>query len=541
MKRILSLMLVLAMLIPTMAFAERNDDLGYDYGLNVTFHSDEPMTYSIMFSDQENYPFQEDWLLWQAIEERTNVNITDEMTLIARVDYEDKKSLLVNSGDAPYIIPKTYEEGKFVAGGEILPISEWIQYMPNFMDKYEKWGMATDLMGMYQSDGKFYRLPGMKEVADGGYSYIIRKDVFEAAGVDMTQEVNWTYEDFYEAMKKVKEYTGADYVFSDRFKGESTLNIAAVMYDVSAGWGKANGMRFDWDTLDWYFGENTDKMKDFVTYFHKLVAEGIMDPESFTQEDDVALSKFYNGKSYVINGNYQNLADMISKMQVEGAELYLLTTPGGPAGMLQIESGRTECGTMISRNALDELGEEEFIKMLRFVDWLWYSDEGQELCRWGVEGVTYTKDENGVRHLNENIYYNGINPQVLESENPVQLNVDYGFSGGNFMYNDGSAELIFSMKPALQADWANRQSNYRTPRKIAPPIMGNPEQSDEMNLISTPLMDYVATSILNFITGAVDIEAGWDTFVQECENKGCYTYEDMCNEIWQDTRHIVGY
>ena len=103
--------------------------LDYTYGEDVTFHSDEPVTYSMMYSDHENYPYQEDWLLWSEIQKRTNV--TFDLTVIARTDYEDKKSVLVNSGDSPYIIPKTYEEGKYVNGGQVVAISDWVKYMPN--------------------------------------------------------------------------------------------------------------------------------------------------------------------------------------------------------------------------------------------------------------------------------------------------------------------------------------------------------------------------------------------------------------------------
>ena len=53
--------------------------------------------------------------------------------------------------------------------------------------------------------------------------------------------------------------------------------------------------------------------------------------------------------------------------------------------------------------------------MLRFIDWLWYSDEGQTLCLWGVEGETYTKDANGTITLNPDIYFNGINPGAEKS------------------------------------------------------------------------------------------------------------------------------
>mgnify|MGYP000031298705 CR=1 FL=1 len=70
-------------------------------------------------------------------------------------------------------------------------------------------------------------------------------------------------------------------------------------------------------------------------------------------------------------------------------ELYRTLVPIGTSDY-QAENQRLECGIMISSNALKELGEDEFIKMMRFVDWLWYSDEGLTLTKWGKEGETYT-------------------------------------------------------------------------------------------------------------------------------------------------------
>lgn len=398
----------------------------YTFGADQTFHSNEPVTYSMMYSDHENYPYNKDWRLWSAIQEKTNVNF--DLAITARTEYENQKSLLVNSGDAPYIIPKTYDESAFVATGQIIPVSDWVQYMPNYMKAVKDWGMEEDLKAKLKEDGKYYVLPGMWEIAGGGYSYIIRKDVFEAAGVDVEgQQGNWTYEDFYEAMKKVKDFTGSDYVISDQFKGDSALNIAAVQYGVTAGWGLSNGLVFDQDKQQFVFADASDDFKDYLGYFNKLVNEGIMDPESFTQEDDAAQAKFFKGDTYVISGIYQVMADFKSKMQVPDSELYMITQPGGPKGKLQVETSRLENGIMISQNALDDLGEEEFIKMLRFVDWFWYSNEGQMLSLWGVEGETYTLDADGNVVLNPDIYYNGINEGAAK-----QLNVDYGFAGGMF-------------------------------------------------------------------------------------------------------------
>ncbi|WP_342424490.1 sugar ABC transporter substrate-binding protein [Paenibacillus sp. FSL E2-0178] len=505
----------------------------YTFGADQTFHSNEPVTYSMMYSDHENYPYNKDWRLWSAIQEKTNVNF--DLAITARTEYENQKSLLVNSGDAPYIIPKTYDESAFVATGQIVPVSDWVQYMPNYMKAVKDWGMEEDLKAKLKEDGKYYVLPGMWEIAGGGYSYIIRKDVFEAAGVDVEgQQGNWTYEDFYEAMKKVKDFTGSKYVISDQFKGDSALNIAAVQYGVTAGWGLSNGLVFDQDKQQFVFADASDDFKDYLSYFNKLVNEGIMDPESFTQEDDAAQAKFFKGDTYVISGIYQVMADFKSKMQVPDSELYMITQPGGPKGKLQVETSRLENGIMISQNALDDLGEEEFIKMLRFVDWFWYSNEGQMLSLWGVEGETYTLDADGNVVLNPDIYYNGINEGAAK-----QLNVDYGFAGGMFAYG-GSEKLKLSKMTDGEKDFVSRVQSTRDTRKLAPPIMATPEENEQMKLISTPLMDYVKTMTLKFVTGQEKLD-NWSQYTAQVEANGSTRYTEMANDIFAKTKSLLGY
>ena len=510
-------------------------ELDYEFGVDTTFHSDEPVSYSLLFSDHENYPYKEDWRIWSAIEEKTNV--TFDINLVNRVDYDDKTSATINAGSAPYIISKAYTETPYVDGGQIVAISDWVQYMPNYMKAVEDWGMEEDLRQLYQSDGKYYKLPGMWEKAAGGYSMVIRKDIFDAAGVDVTElEKNWTWDEFIDALIKVKEYTGADYVWSDQFQGQSSISISAVQYGVTAGWGVGNGLYFDWDSSKFTFADSSDSYKEFVTMWNRMFEEGLLDPESFTQDNEQGAAKFYRGETYVLSANYQNVADMMSaeRMQDPNAELYFVVYPGGPEGHLQVESSRLECGLMISQNALDELGEEEFVKMLRFVDWLWYSEEGQTLCQWGVEGETYELDDEGNVVLNSDIYYNGINPGASK-----QLNVDYGFGGGVFSYG-GSEWLRFSKFSDAEKDWNERIYANTETRKLAPPIMADEMQKEEMNLIQTPLIDYVNASCLQFISGDLDVEADWDSYVSQCESKGSTKFVDMANEIFEDTKDILG-
>ncbi|MGN0295585.1 MAG: extracellular solute-binding protein [Lachnospiraceae bacterium] len=528
---------------PAISLEDSDKDIDYQYGEGQTFHSDEPVTYTMMYSDHENYPYKEDWLLWKAIEEKTNV--TFDLTTVARTDYMDKVTASVNSGSAPYIVPKIYDSTAYEDSGQVLAISDWVQYMPNYQKCVTEWGMEDDLQQILASDGKYYRLPGMWETTAGGYSLVIRKDIFEKAGVDLSTEASWTWDDFYEAMKKVKEYTGADYVWSDQYQLGSTMNLAATVYGVTGGyasdggdWGLKDGTKFDFDKEEFYFADTTDEYREYLTMFNKMYKDGILDPETFTQDSSQAQAKFYRGESYVLNVNYQQLADIQNgKMQDKDAELYFLTPPAGPAGQLKVSSasGRLENGIMITKNALDDLGEEGLIKMLRFIDWLWYSDEGQTLCLWGVEGETYTKNDAGEITLNSDIYYNGINPGAEK-----QLNVDFGFGNGVFAYG-GNKTLQYSKFSEGEKEWNERVDSNKENIRLKPPILADEMQKEELNLIKVSLMDYVNTAALEFISGKRDItsDADWETYVKECENKGCSDYIQLANEIYQDTKDLL--
>lgn len=90
-----------------------------------------------------------------------------------------------------------------------------------------------------------------------------------------------------------------------------------------------------------------------------------------------------------------------------------------------MSGSRLENGVMISGKIQKS---ENFKAIMQFVDWLYYSDEGQEFAKWGVEGETFTK-EGGKRKLVEDVNYNGLNPKGTKD-----LRIDYGFSGGVFAY-----------------------------------------------------------------------------------------------------------
>jgi len=491
------------------------------YNVGDTFKATEPFNLSILYSDQPAYPYKKDWLLFQKITEMTGVTL--EPTIVPMSDYPQKRSLLISSGDAPLVIPKTYpgEESAFVSSGAVLPVSDYIDLMPNFKDKVEKWGLEDELEGLRQEDGKYYVLPGLHEEVWPDYTLIVRTDLFEKNNIPIPT----TWDELYQAAKKLKEIYPDSTPFSDRFKFNSTLNIAATGFGTKAGWGFGNGLTYKKDQDEFVYAATTPEYKEMLEYFNKLVSEGLLDKESFTQDDDQATQKFVSGKSFIINGNSQTVVlhrnDMNKTLGEGNFSIAKITVPGGPKGQL-MSGSRLENGVMISSKIKDS---DNFKAIMQFIDWLYYSDQGQEFAKWGVEGETFTK-ENGVRKLADDINYNGLNPKGTKD-----LRIDYGFSGGVFAYG-GTTDLLQSMFSEEELKFQQDMKETKEVVPAEPPIPYSEIDREQVTLLSTPLKDYTDQNTLKFILGERKLSE-FDTFVQELESQGLSQYVKLANDTYK--------
>ena len=486
-----------------------------DYQVGTQFKATEPLDVSLLFLDQSHYPMKEDWLLWKEVGQRTNITLKP--TVVPYSDYDQKRGLLISSGDAPTIISKTYpgQEEPFVSSGAILPVSDYIDLMPNFKDKVEKWKLQPELNTLRQEDGKFYVLPGLHEKVQQDYTLAFRTDELQRLGLQAPK--NW--DEVYTVLKAIKAAHPDAYPLSDRFEGKSILNIAAQTFGAQAGWGYVKNSIWNEDKQQFEFAGATPEYKELVEFFQKLVREGLMDPESFTQKDDAAIQKFASGKSYAISSNAQNIINdyrpNVSK--IPGATVAKIPVPAGPKGEV-LRGSRLESGLMVSAKAVES---DKFVATMQFIDWLWYSDEAQEFSKWGVKGTTYDEDGSGKRALKPEIAFGGMNVGAAKN-----LQRDFGFQGGVFSYG-GATELVQSMfteeELAFQKTLANKKQ-----LPLAPPAPLNEEERERAGLWETPLKDLVTQSTLQFILGQRDLST-WDAYVKELEAKGSKDYIELVN------------
>jgi len=321
---------------------------------------------------------------------------------------------------------------------------------------------------------------------------------------------------------------------SDRWKMGSILNQAGPGFntisgttDVSNTWGYGTGIYYNGKNFE-YAGAN-DGQKDMLTYFANLVKNGLLDPDSLAQDDAPAIAKFTNGQTVTISTNDQTIVtDLRNTMMAAGNtdEVRMIRVPAGPYGDYMI-GNHMESGLMLASTAKDE---PYFEALLQFVDWLYYSDSGLQFAKWGVEcpsGVTdstqctYTEPSEGTFQLLPDIRYNGINQQG-DGTSQKQLNVDFGFSNGEWMLANGSTwELESSMFSDDAKDFTNAMATKKLlPQSLPPAAPLDEDTSSNAALIQTNLTTIMVQDVVAYISGTSDINSDWANHVQRLKDAG---------------------
>ncbi|GIH18434.1 ABC transporter substrate-binding protein [Rugosimonospora africana] len=497
------------------------------YGVGDQFKATEPVKFSIMMLSNPGYPYKANWPFFNELTKRTNVSF--DPTVIPLSDYNQKRSVMISAGNAPMIIPKTYDpdEDQYIAGGAILAVSDYLDLMPNFKDKIAKWKMEGDLDQIRQADGKFYLLPGLHQDVWKDYSLAVRTDILQKLNIPVPQ----TWDDVHTMLRAMKAAYPANYPFSDRWSipaapgggANCLLQLLGEAYGVWAGWGYQNAQ---WDASAGKFAFNgaMDQYKQLLQFVNTLVSEKLLDPESFTQTDDIARQKFANGQSFVICTNAQELVNTYRKdlAKVPGATVVKIPVPMGPVGAAKIGL-RIENGVMISSKARDS---KNFVAMMQLVDWLWYSDAGQLFARWGIEGQTYTGNvDDSTFKLSPDVKWAGINPNA-----PKSLQVDYGFYNGVFAYG-GSTKLLDTQFNAEELEFQKVMDGRKT-LPLAPPKPLTADEREQAALWETGLTDYVDQQTLKFALGQRPFSQ-WDAYVNELKGKSSQQYIDLINSAYE--------
>ena len=292
-----------------------------------TFRATVPIELSLLYRELPDHLWSDDQLFNVLMTEVTNVNFAGNTIAVLIDDFHTQRQLLIASGQAPEVMPVMYGQyvAQFVPGGVMLPVSEFWQYMPNFQHFVTEWGLWDDIEWSRQADGYIYHLPGIHEDVALRFTVAMRYDVLRDLGLQVPD----SWDEIRDVLRVVAEAFPGTMPYFERWSMDSTLNVSARTFDVRFGWGMGNGLILNPDNNRYEFITQRTGLRDFAEYWHSLIAEGLLDPESMTE--DLAWEKFVNGDSMMLGVFWQDAPGLLNDI-AENMEAGITPGPFGFEG-----------------------------------------------------------------------------------------------------------------------------------------------------------------------------------------------------------------
>ena len=327
----------------------------------------------------------------------------------------EKLAMMFASGDLPDITNGPYwstdpgGEGELIknAGveGLLLPLKTLIDKYPNVKRLYDVGVVSQAYLDKYinnpENKGEIYVIPGQtgrtqNDVRDWAYNLFARKDILTA--LKITPESVTTEQGIYDLLVKIKKGSFKDINGKPVIPG-GTWHNGWNYWDFLRGFnngGVTSWMKVDAKLVNEIYTQN---QVDKVLYMRKLVAEGLMDPECFTQTDTMGKEKMITGRVAVFGCHYPNEYDFF-KGTLYTTNPEMLYVPLGP--ILDKQGNVPSQVERIGRTGSPVVFFSKNIKTpekaLGFMDFI-NSDEGIIMSTFGIEGTNYTM-VNGIPTLN---------------------------------------------------------------------------------------------------------------------------------------------
>lgn len=510
------------------------DDIGSvgameDFEFGDTFVATEPLDIEILYRDIPDYPVDNDWLFFEHLEEEHNVFY--DIISVPLSDFEERRSVTVAAGDMPDYATDTWpgDEGDFTSSGVILPISDYVHLMPHFQQRIEDWELEQQIDNLRQLDGSYYVLPGVNENVHFDFSLKYNRTVFEEYGLEEPE----TWDELRDALVVLRDETGTE-PMTLWWQGDALFNFSGASFDTVGGWGFGGGVIFDEDADEFVYAPQQQGYRDMIEYFAGLHEDGLLDQEAFTQDGDMANNKLTNLEAFVSSGQAGTMSEVNNGLteahgegEYEFVRMPLLEGPAGP----QVAGGQLVSGIMLNADVAER---DDFLAVLQYIDWLYYSDEGTEYAQWGVEGETFERTDEvagGYRPVD------GIGFEQFNTDADEDLQADYGFGNVAFAFA-GPAEIRQSIMNEDEMEYQERMNEERELIEEDPIYPMSAADQEQAALMSTPLQDTVNQYTLRFITGQYSMDR-WDEFMADLENQNVDGYLDLVNNAYRDFQETL--
>lgn len=389
-------------------------------------------------------------------------------------------------------------KGAFV---DLLPLIN--QYGPNikkFMEAHPEFSKLIT-----SSDGKVYALtPQYPKISNVTF---YRDDMFKKAGITTDPK---TIQEFTDVLRKLKSAYADNKNFYPFGGRDDFLRFQSAFRanDLIDGQGKVHGI--------YNGGQGSDLkapgFKKLIEWYASLYNEKLIDPEWVsglsTEEawqtkvlnNNVAIGNdFYTRPSwFMLNGGTKTDANFSMNVMPP-----FLNDAGEQSKFATVPGFRTDRAFVINAKSADKAPS-----IIKFLDYL-YSDKGQSLAGWGVEGTTFKKDANGKNEFTIKFEEESTKPLGTSSWTFFQDRLTFPVPVNN--------EAFYAFNADLTKAFAN---DYFSKYADSLPIIkySTDELKERSNLVAKVNESFRA-NLTKFVSGKRPM-GDWDAFVKEMDAMG---------------------
>jgi putative aldouronate transport system substrate-binding protein len=486
----------------------------------------EPVTISYWTNLQapDVYTSNADMICYQVASEKTGITI--EWIHPPKGQESEQFSLMIASTDLPDIIEHSwinYSGGPQAAidTGVIQDITEEIEeYMPNYSSYL---ALYPELRKMVATDeGLQYNIPYIfthttsgseqwgtvlerEPIPETYVGLIIRQDLLDELELERPE----TIDELYNVLLAFKEH-GVEYPFSTTQGFLLQSQIFASAFDIVS-----DGFYVDGEELK--YGPSESNYLEYLTVLNKFYSAGLLDPDYPAMDSTENIAKITSGKAGMWIGYYSsylnNLYEQVlsedpgSSFNPVGLANPLLTK-GQQLKYVQADYAYRQRGAAITTS------NEHVKESLTYLDWA-FSEEGDKVMNWGVEGDTYvmkdgwpsltekvTKDEDGLglaTAIQKHTRKNG--PLCMDYYNRLIL--------GEFSRTEEGLKAL---------DIWNSDRNGTVPASL-PPITHTLAESERVAALTSEINTYVSESRTQFVMGSRPLSE-FNDYIKTLESMG---------------------
>lgn len=422
---------------------------------------------------------------YQAIEEACNV----EFEFIDNSGGKDALSLMIGSNTLPDLVLCSAGDisggvDALVNAGTIVPLNDLMEkgWMPN-LRTYLDSDPVVDALA--KNDEGIYAWAPMIRAEDSVVDftgYLVRKDWLD----ELKLEVPSTVEDMEKVLLAFKAEKGAETGLA--FQSKSTKWFPT-------SWGVVEDMYVDNGTIK--YGYLEDAYKEYLETANRWINMGILDPDTFTQDNDTLWAKVTTGKTGMLLGFTGSAFSKVDSLKTEVPEMQYV--PMEWPSLKEGEEFPVECSDLRVNNVgiFMSTNCEEQEAAARVIDYM-YGEEGTMLSNYGIEGVSYEMKDG--KPVYTELITN--NPDGLSLANALSLYA--GAENKPYILTREAQEPKYALQEQKDAlvVWNTAGADI----KVKVPGSMTEEEIEEYNQIMGDINTYVSEYKLKFILGTESLD-----------------------------------